>query len=150
MSYPLADARCIQVLHQQPHFHFQYFGAGVPQHMGGSPQLQMNGTSASAIHALPTSLPGQATTSALTQKLAGVEDHDQRRTMLGKDCNSVCRLCCNPMAPHLSWLWLRTMILGSLCQTRLASVTLTLVTGVFKHNPSLIMLGNKYHCLCFH
>lgn len=52
--------------------------------MGGNPQLQMNGTTASAIHALPTSLPGQSTTSALTQKLAGVEDRDQRRTMLGE------------------------------------------------------------------
>lgn len=57
--------------------------AGMPQHMGGSPQLQMNGTSASAIHALPNSLPGQSSSSALTQKLAGIEDPDQRRTMLG-------------------------------------------------------------------
>ena len=57
--------------------------AGMPQHMGGSPQLQMNGTSASAIRALPNSLPGQSSSSALTQKLAGIEDPDQRRTMLG-------------------------------------------------------------------
>lgn len=63
--------------------------AGIPQHMGGNPQLQMNGTTASAIHALPTSLPGQSTTSALTQKLAGVEDQDQRRTMLG-DLHNCC------------------------------------------------------------
>lgn len=51
--------------------------------MAGAPQLQMNGTSASAIHALPASLPGQSA-SALTQKLAATQDSDQRRTMLGK------------------------------------------------------------------
>ncbi len=56
--------------------------AGPPQ-MAGAPQLQMNGTSASAIHALPASLPGQSA-SALTQKLAATEDSDLRRTMLGK------------------------------------------------------------------
>lgn len=81
--------------------------SGVPQHMSGSPQLQMNGTSASAIHALPTSLPGQATTSALTQKLAGVEDRDQRRTMLGKHHTVICCLCRDLMALQMcfrGWL----------------------------------------------
>ncbi|KAA6418584.1 MAG: poly(A) binding 8 [Trebouxia sp. A1-2] len=57
--------------------------AGPPQ-MAGAPQLQMNGTSASAIHALPASLPGQSA-SALTQKLAATQDSDQRRTMLGEE-----------------------------------------------------------------
>ena len=56
--------------------------AGTPQ-LAGAPQLQMNGTSASAIHALPASLPGQSA-SALTQKLAATPDSDSRRTMLGK------------------------------------------------------------------
>lgn len=59
--------------------------------MGGGPSApgpqahpQMNGTTASAIHALPASLPGQSSSSALTQKLAGTQDADLRRTMLGK------------------------------------------------------------------
>ncbi len=57
--------------------------AGPPQ-MAGGPQLQMNGTTASAIHALPASLPGQSSSSALTQKLAATQDADLRRTMLGE------------------------------------------------------------------
>lgn len=57
--------------------------AGPPQ-LAGGPQLQMNGTTASAIHALPASLPGQSSSSALTQKLAATQDSDVRRTMLGK------------------------------------------------------------------
>ena len=56
--------------------------SGTPQ-LAGAPQLQMNGTSASAIHALPASLPGQSA-SALTQKLAATQDSDVRRTMLGE------------------------------------------------------------------
>ena len=91
--------------------------------MSGSPQLQMNGTSASAIHALPTSLPGQATTSALTQKLAGVEDRDQRRTMLGKHHTVICSLCRDLMAPQMcfsGWLVLRTM---TKCAVRSVRVT---------------------------
>lgn len=58
--------------------------AGPPQ-LAGGPQLQMNGTTASAIHALPASLPGQSSSSALTQKLAATQDSDVRRTMLGEE-----------------------------------------------------------------
>ena len=52
--------------------------------VGGPSHAQLNGTSASAIHALPTSLPGQSSSSALTQKLASTQDLDTRRTMLGE------------------------------------------------------------------
>lgn len=57
---------------------------GGPSGPGPQPHPQMNGTTASAIHALPTSLPGQSSSSALTQKLAGTQDADMRRTMLGE------------------------------------------------------------------
>lgn len=57
---------------------------GGPSGPGPQSHPQMNGTTASAIHALPASLPGQSSSSALTQKLAGTEDSDLRRTMLGK------------------------------------------------------------------
>ena len=57
---------------------------GGPSGPGPQPHPQMNGTTASAIHALPASLPGQSSSSALTQKLAGTQDADMRRTMLGK------------------------------------------------------------------
>ena len=57
---------------------------GGPSGPGPQPHPQMNGTTASAIHALPASLPGQSSSSALTQKLAGTQDSDLRRTMLGK------------------------------------------------------------------
>lgn len=57
---------------------------GGPSGPGPQPHPQMNGTTASAIHALPASLPGQSSSSALTQKLAGTQDGDLRRTMLGK------------------------------------------------------------------
>lgn len=56
---------------------------GGPSGPGPQPHPQMNGTTASAIHALPASLPGQSSSSALTQKLAGTQDGDSRRTMLG-------------------------------------------------------------------
>ena len=54
-----------------------------PQLQGG-PHAQLNGTSSSAIHALPASLPSQSSSSALTQRLAATQDPDQRRTMLGE------------------------------------------------------------------
>lgn len=56
---------------------------GGPSGPGPQAHPQMNGTTASAIHALPASLPGQSS-SALTQKLAGTQDSDMRRTMLGE------------------------------------------------------------------
>ncbi|KAL3159783.1 hypothetical protein ABBQ38_010189 [Trebouxia sp. C0009 RCD-2024] len=58
---------------------------GGPSGPGPQPHPQMNGTAASAIHALPASLPGQSSSSALTQKLAGTQDADMRRTMLGEE-----------------------------------------------------------------
>ena len=57
---------------------------GGPSGPGPQSHPQMNGTTASAIHALPASLPGQSSSSALTQKLAGTQDSDSRRTMLGE------------------------------------------------------------------
>ena len=57
---------------------------GGPSGPGPQSHPQMNGTTASAIHALPASLPGQSSSSALTQKLAGTQDSDLRRTMLGE------------------------------------------------------------------
>ena len=61
-----------------------------PQLQGG-PHAQLNGTSASAIHALPASLPSQSSSSALTQRLAATQDPDQRRTMLGEFCVNTCQ-----------------------------------------------------------
>ena len=72
--------------------------SGAPQ-SAGAPQLQMNGTSASAIHALPASLPGQSA-SALTQKLAATQDSDVRRTMLGE--SALYPLSCAPQGFYLS------------------------------------------------
>ena len=57
---------------------------GASHQGGGGPHAQMNGTSASAIHALPASLPSQSSSSALTQRLAATNDPDTRRTMLGE------------------------------------------------------------------
>lgn len=57
---------------------------GNPNISGGQSQPQMNGSTASAIHALPASLPGQSSASLLTQKLATTQDKDARRTMLGE------------------------------------------------------------------
>ena len=55
-----------------------------PNMLRGQSQPQMNGSTASAIHALPASLPGQSSASLLTQKLATTQDKDARRTMLGE------------------------------------------------------------------
>ena len=57
---------------------------GGPSGPGPQTHPQMNGTTASALHALPASLPGQSSSSVLTQKLAGTQDGDMRRTMLGE------------------------------------------------------------------